>query len=174
MYTVHTRRDAIMGNRIKEVRKAKGITQKELAEKLGVTPQAVSQFEKSDGSKFNFSTLKNIAEALGCSVNDLISIDNVMEEVALNIDMPNRSRNSRLGTYMMAEASKLNRMGHDALSSYLELLLNTEKYTSEDPDVLKAAWGEEVYEKFYPNDSSQDFEVETGIYHLLFEAEKES
>ena len=34
-----------MGNKIKEVRKSKGITQKELAAKLGVTPQAVSQFQ---------------------------------------------------------------------------------------------------------------------------------
>ena len=174
MYTVHTRRDAIMGNRIKEVRKAKGMTQKELAEKLGVTPQAVSQFENSDGSKFNYSTLTNIAEALECSVDDLLEFDEVMSQVIKNVSHLDPPRNYRLGSYLMAEASKLNRMGHDALSSYLELLLNTEKYTSEDPDVLKAVWGEEVYEKFYPKDSSQDFEVETGIYHLLFDADKES
>ena len=57
MYTVSDRRNVAMGNNIKEVRKSKGITQKELADKLGVTPQAVSQFEKNDSKKFNISTI---------------------------------------------------------------------------------------------------------------------
>lgn len=163
-----------MGNRIKEIRKSKGITQKELAEKLGITPQAVSQFEKSKSDKFNFSTLKNIAEALECSIQDLVDIDSIMPKINLDAAPKDNYRNSRLTMYLMKEASKLNRMGHDALSSYLDLLLSTEKYTSEDASVLKEAWGEKVYEKFYPEDDLKDFEVETGIYNLFSIADSES
>ena len=126
-----------MGNRIKEIRKEKGITQKELAEKLGVTPQAVSQCEKNDVMKFKHSTLVNIAEALECSVDDLVDFDDVMSNIIKKFPDTQASRNSRLTAYLMSEASKLNRMGHDALSSYLDLLLSTEKYTSEDPAVLR-------------------------------------
>lgn len=157
-----------MGNRIKEVRKEKGITQKELAEKLGVTPQAVSQFEKSDSMKFKHSTLVNIAEALGCSIDDLIDMDEVLSIMMTRVPQDNTpDLKSRLTAYLMAEASKLNRMGHDALSSYLELLLNTEKYTSTDPAVLREAWGDEIYDKFYPKDETASYIVETSIYHLF-------
>lgn len=173
MYTVAARRDAIMANRIKEVRKEKGITQKELAEKLGITPQAVSQFEKSDSMKFKQSTLVSIAEALECSVDDLVDFDDIMEKVVSSIDGSKASRNSRLTTYLMSEASKLNRMGHDALSSYMDLLLNTEKYTSTDPAVLREAWGDDMYEKFYPRDETDSFLVETSIYHS-FDAPNEA
>ena len=68
-----------MGNKIKEVRKSKGITQKELAAKLGVTPQAVSQFERSDSDRFTIATLQNIATALECKVDDLIAKDPTTE-----------------------------------------------------------------------------------------------
>lgn len=162
-----------MGNRIKVIRKNKGITQKELAEKLCVTPQAVSQFEKSRSDKFNFATLRNIAEALECSIQDLVDVDSIMPKISLDAVPKDDYRDSRLTMYLMMEASKLNRMGHDALSNYLDLLLSTEKYTSENADVLKEAWGEEMYEKFYPKDDQKDFEVETGIYHFPFDAGNE-
>ena len=61
-----------MKNRIKTIRKEKGITQKDLAEKMGVTPQAVSQFEKTDSDRFTIATLQNIAAALDCQIEDLI------------------------------------------------------------------------------------------------------
>ena len=37
-----------IGHKIKEIRKAQGITQKELAELLEVSPVAISQFEQKD------------------------------------------------------------------------------------------------------------------------------
>jgi len=163
-----------MSNRIKEVRKAKGITQKELAEKLGVTPQAVSQFEKSDVMKFKHSTLVNIAEALECSVDDLVDMDEVLSKMVSSIPLdlfPHSD--SSLTTYLMTAAADLNRMGHDALSSYLDLLLSSEKYTSTDPEILKKAWGNETYDRFYPEDETEAFLVETGIYHI-FDAPEES
>lgn len=54
-------------NRIKELRKSKGLTQAELATKLGVTRQAVSLYEKGQ-IKPKIETLKKLAEYFGVSV----------------------------------------------------------------------------------------------------------
>ena len=151
-----------MGNRIKEVRKSKGITQKELAEKLGVTPQAVSQFEKNDSKKFNISTLQSIAAALDCSIKDLVDTDQI-PEINVRMESVKDSPDQRLISYMMIKATQLNRMGYNALANYLELLVNTEKYTSNDHMYLREAWGNDVYSKFYPKESAQ-FDMEVIAY----------
>lgn len=59
----------IKNNKIKEVRKSKGISQKDLAKKIGVSPSAMSQFEKQTNIKEE--TLKKIATALDVSPFDL-------------------------------------------------------------------------------------------------------
>jgi DNA-binding XRE family transcriptional regulator len=58
-------------NRIKEVRRAKGITQVELAEKLGCKQSYISKIEHPD-YRPRSSTLKKVAKALRCAVEDLI------------------------------------------------------------------------------------------------------
>ena len=150
-----------MGNRIKEVRKSKGITQKELAEKLGVTPQAVSQFEKTDSAKFNVSTLQNIAAALDCTINDLVDSELYSEISGVKelIDDPQKS-------------SKLNRMGYDALANYLDLLVNAERYTSREPSYLKETWGLETYEKYYSKKDESPDKFDTYLSSLGVIAEK--
>lgn len=61
-----------IGNRISHFRKEKGYTQEEMAEKLGVTPQAVSKWE-NDISYPDILLLPKIAEMLGVSVDELLS-----------------------------------------------------------------------------------------------------
>lgn len=61
----------LWGNNIKKVRKAKGIKQKDLAERLGCQPSYVVKIEKPDYRPWA-STLERVAEALGCEVTDLI------------------------------------------------------------------------------------------------------
>ena len=61
-----------IGKRISEHRKAKNIKQDELAEKLLVSPQAVSKWE-NDISCPDISLLPNLAEILGISVDELLS-----------------------------------------------------------------------------------------------------
>lgn len=59
-----------IGDAIKESRKSKGLTQKQLAEKIGVNTVTVTRYENNDREP-NFETLKKIAIELGISLNDL-------------------------------------------------------------------------------------------------------
>jgi transcriptional regulator with XRE-family HTH domain len=61
-----------LGNKISELRRSKGITQEEIAEKLGVSPQAVSKWE-NDISCPDILLLPKIAEMLGVTVDELLS-----------------------------------------------------------------------------------------------------
>ncbi len=60
-----------IGENIKLIRKEKGYTQKQLAEKLGTSPQNFAQYENGK-RKPKFETLKKIADALGVPAGDLI------------------------------------------------------------------------------------------------------
>ena len=58
-----------MGKRISDLRKGKGMTQEQLAQLLGVTPQAVSKTE-SEVSCPDMSILPQLAEALGVTTDE--------------------------------------------------------------------------------------------------------
>lgn len=60
-----------LGTMIAELRKQHGMTQLELAEKMGVTDKAVSKWER-DLSCPDINSLPNLAEVLGVSVEELM------------------------------------------------------------------------------------------------------
>ena len=60
-----------MGKRISDLRKSKGMTQEQLAQKVGVTAQAVSKWE-NDLSCPDISILPQLAEALGVTTDELL------------------------------------------------------------------------------------------------------
>ena len=62
-----------LGTMIAELRKQHGMTQLELAEKMGVTDKAVSKWE-SDLSCPDINTIPNLAEILGVSVEELMQV----------------------------------------------------------------------------------------------------
>ena len=62
-----------LGMMIAELRKEKGMTQLELAEKMGVTDKAVSKWER-DLSCPDINSLPNLAEILGVSVDHLTKV----------------------------------------------------------------------------------------------------
>lgn len=62
----------LITNRIADVRKAKKISQRDLAAKLEVRPSTLSRWEKKDAN-LTLDTLRRIAKALGCSVVSLIA-----------------------------------------------------------------------------------------------------
>lgn len=64
--------DTTMGRRIAALRKEKGLKQEELAEKLGISGQAVSKWE-NDQTCPDISLLPQLAGILGVSVDELLS-----------------------------------------------------------------------------------------------------
>lgn len=60
------------GERLKQYRKARGLTQQELADLLGVSNKSVSRWES--GSYPDVATLGPLAHALGVTVDDLLGV----------------------------------------------------------------------------------------------------
>ena len=65
-----------LGQKIKKLRTDKGLTQKELADKIYVTFQTVSKWEK-DENEPDVSTLRELAKLFDCSLDYLLSEDEV-------------------------------------------------------------------------------------------------
>ena len=61
-----------VGQSISTLRKEKGMTQKQLADRLGVTDKAVSKWER-DVAFPDTATIPKLAEILGASVEELIN-----------------------------------------------------------------------------------------------------
>lgn len=79
-----------LGKRIGQLRRAKGIKQDELAEKLGVTPQAVSKWE-NDLSCPDISLLPLLAQILGVTTDELLT--GKKEETAIRLLPPEERKN---------------------------------------------------------------------------------
>ena len=62
-----------LGTMIAELRKQHGMTQMELAEKMGVTDKAVSKWER-DLSCPDINSIPNLAEIFGVSVEELMQV----------------------------------------------------------------------------------------------------
>ena len=62
------------GEKLRQLRNEKGITQNELAEKLFVTFQTVSKWE-NDVNQPDIPTLKQIAQIFNCSIDSLLDVD---------------------------------------------------------------------------------------------------
>ena len=60
-----------IGEQIKKIRQEKGLLQKELGEKLGVSQQMIGQWETGRANP-KIGTLQKIADALNVSLNDLV------------------------------------------------------------------------------------------------------
>lgn len=68
----------MLGEKLKHLRQERGMTQAELAEKLGVSPSAVGMYEQGrrepDGT-----VLARIAAVLRCSADELLNVDSPSE-----------------------------------------------------------------------------------------------
>lgn len=67
---------SIFSARLKEARKAAGITQKQLGEELGMLQTAYSRFERGK-YQFNYEQLKYIAKRLDVSIDYLIGVSDI-------------------------------------------------------------------------------------------------
>lgn len=74
-----------MGDLIAQLRKEKGMTQKELAEKMNVTDKAVSKWERNLSCP-DINSLPTLAEILGVSVEELLNTTKKEEKANDQID----------------------------------------------------------------------------------------
>lgn len=63
--------DTTLGARIAELRKNKGMTQRDLAEKMHITDKAVSKWERNV-SRPDIDSIPLLAETLGISIDELV------------------------------------------------------------------------------------------------------
>ncbi|MBQ7118015.1 MAG: helix-turn-helix domain-containing protein [Clostridia bacterium] len=71
----------ITGTTVKRLREAKGLTQLQLAEKIGVTAKAVSKWETAKGLP-DISLIEPLSQTLGVSVMELMSGETVINRNA--------------------------------------------------------------------------------------------
>lgn len=64
-----------VGSKIVEYRKKSGLTSRELAAMLDVTPATMSRYESGKILSIPADTLEKMSDCLGCTVDDLISDD---------------------------------------------------------------------------------------------------
>ena len=75
-----------LGQKIAELRKAKNMTQLELANKLNITDKAVSKWER-DISCPDINAFPKLAEILGVSVDELLQANNAVSDNKENKDI---------------------------------------------------------------------------------------
>ncbi len=71
----------ITGTTIKKLREAKGLTQLQLAEEIGVSSKAVSKWETAKGLP-DISLIESLSQALGVSVMELMSGETIINKNA--------------------------------------------------------------------------------------------
>ena len=74
-----------VGDRIRALRKEKGLTQKELGQKLGVSASMIGQYE-TNVRKPKFETLEKIAVSLGVNITEIVDISDISP--SLNVALP--------------------------------------------------------------------------------------
>lgn len=97
-----------IGKFISQLRKEKNMTQKELAEKLGVTDRAISKWENGRGMP-ELSLIKPLCDELDISVNELLSGEKIskdeyqekLEENILKLRLCLRGKKERLNISYM-------------------------------------------------------------------------
>lgn len=111
-----------IGSRIRELRKAKGLTQKQLGERCAMADSAIRFYESGRGNPTH-KTIERIANALGVHVLDLVGIGDELEkfEVAITDVRPLPGNPQDMTPEKIAEIKELmNTMGfremYDSLS----------------------------------------------------------
>ena len=109
-----------VGMIIKQARTEKGLTQEELAEKVGVKKSAVAKWENGRVSEIKRSNLKKLSEALGLNPNKLlgdieldpISVADELADIYLDVELRK----------MIAEYQQLDTKKQAQVREYVHLL----------------------------------------------------
>ena len=81
-----------VGENLRTLRAARGLTQKQLADSSGVPQSTISQLETGQRDNATLATLHAVAKGLGCPVEDLVRDDAAVPDDALStLGKPDRS-----------------------------------------------------------------------------------
>lgn len=134
-----------IGEKIKHLRTEKGITQKELANRLGTSQQNLAQYENGKRNP-KLETVRKMADALGVYISDLIvdwnqyspseyaqDIMNDITQGALNsaeeaVSSGKKVLNDVKETCIISDFRKLNKNGQDKAIEQVELLTKIPEY----------------------------------------------
>ena len=81
---------------LRKARERAGVSQRELAERLGCTQPAISQLE-AGGASLSIRTLQRVADALGCDLQVAIVSRDVVFNQGVQAVLGTRSKDLRLG-----------------------------------------------------------------------------
>lgn len=110
-----------VGDLIRKTRTEKGLTQEELAEKVGVKKSAVAKWENGRVSEIKRSNLKNLSDALGLNPNELLG-DIERDPVGVANELADIYLDTGL-RQMIAEYKKLSSDKQAQVREYVSLLL---------------------------------------------------
>lgn len=134
-----------IGEAIKLFRKEKGLTQKELGERIGISAISVRKYESGDRNPSN-TTLQVIADVLGIDKNQLLSlndetnsIEDILQKLSVAFDgsvpykkispAPLKIEYNNLS--LVEKINTLNELGKQKVESYIDDLHENLKYTKE-------------------------------------------
>lgn len=113
-----------IGDKIKQARINKGMTQEELGKALGVQNSAIAKYEKGRVVNIKRSTLKKISDILGIAPSELIFEAYIEEEQKKNDIQADIILKMRSDNTFMSVVEKLYTLDHDKLES-INQMLNT-------------------------------------------------
>ena len=125
------------GQRFQRLRKEAGLTQEEVADKVGITPQGVSKWE-NDLSSPDINILVKLAEILGVSVEELLGEEKEKTQVLQDYDY----KKAVLKIIVIDEDDKVSinfpiALGEILLGTYIKLGLKNESEALKDIDFEK-------------------------------------
>lgn len=128
------------GTKIKEIRKQKGLTQKQLGDLCGMADSAIRRYENGNANP-KIETLKKIAAALEVPVSELFSIPlikpreaerKIAEEAEQIIDELEKDTTRMLDIEILQNFRKLNKSGQIEASKRVQELTEIPRYTEPD------------------------------------------
>lgn len=125
-----------IGDAIRNERKKCNITQKELAERLGVSASMIAQYETGK-RKPKLETMRKLAEALGVPMGDLVANWSDYSTSEIITDLKEDSRTDHLNRQARLIAryyEELNALGQSKAIEQVEMLTKIPEYQKEKED----------------------------------------
>ena len=120
------------GERVKELRLKKGLSQRELGERMGgITQQTIAQYEKSENYP-KLETIRRIAKALDVPFDNLVPFD---DGLRLWIKEKKQSTQNNISGKRKALDKKIDQLNDDGIqkmSDYADDIIKIPEYRKED------------------------------------------